>query len=129
MHKLIAQRLVVAWIALLGILFAALAPTLSHAVVPAVAAAAEVQICTANGMIAIAVDGGGPVKGLPAPDHMLKHCPYCIAHGGAPGLPPVQAFVLPVLRQTTSHPSLFYRSAAPLFAWTIANPRAPPALS
>lgn len=129
MHKLIRQRLVVAWIALLGVLFAALAPPLSQAMAPVVAAPGEVQICTAQGMVTITLDDAGPVKRVPVPDPMPKHCPCCVAHGGAPGMPPVQAFVLPVLRQATSLPSLFYRSAAPLFAWTVANPRAPPALA
>lgn len=129
MHKFVTQRLVVAWIALLGVLFAALSPTISHAMGAATPAAAmEVEVCTAQGMVVVALDEA-PDRPAPAPDHMAKHCPYCAVHGGAPALLPAHAFAFPVLARDTSHPPLFYRSATPLFAWSAANPRAPPAMS
>lgn len=129
MYKLVAQRLVVAWIALSGILFAALSPAISHAMSARVAATETVQVCTAQGMVTVTFDKADAGKPAPAPDHLAKHCSYCATHGGAPVLPPGQAFVFPLLPRDTSHPPLFYQSATPLFAWAPGYPRAPPVLS
>jgi hypothetical protein len=129
MVKLVAQRLVVTWIALSAILFAALSPTISHALSEAVAATETVQVCTAQGMVTVTVDKADAGKPAPAPDHLAKHCTYCATHGGAPALLPGQAFVVPLLSRDTSHPPLFYQSATPLFAWAPGYPRAPPSLS
>jgi hypothetical protein len=95
MVKLVAQRLVVTWIALSAILFAALSPTISHALSAAVAATETVQVCTAQGMVTVTVDKADAGKPAPAPDHLAKHCTYCATHGGAPALLPGQAFVVP----------------------------------
>jgi hypothetical protein len=128
MHKLVKQQTAWIWIALLGVLFSALAPAMSHAM--AANAIEEVQMCTMDGVVTVMVDQGQSGKSTtPAPDHMFKHCPYCAAHGGAASLPPAVEFVFPVILQATAYPSLFYQSATPLFSWTAANPRAPPAIA
>lgn len=129
MHKLVKQQVTWIWIVLLGVLFSALAPTISHAMAAAaVQATEEVQVCTMEGMITIVVDKAQSGKpAAPTPDHVFKHCPYCVVHGGSVSLPPAPAFVFPVSPPATVYPPLFYRSAAPLFAWTAANPRGPPA--
>jgi len=131
MHTFVKRQVAWIWIALLGVLFSALAPTISHAMAAsqtALQASQTVQVCTAEGVVSLAVDRAQPGKpAVPAPDHIFKHCPCCAAHGGAPALPSAPRFLFPLIRQATAYPALFYRSAAPLFAWRAANPRAPPA--
>lgn len=130
MHILFKQRLAVAWFAMLSVLFGALAPTVSHAMPAAQALTEEVQVCTMAGMVTVVLSQAPSEKSsVPAQDHMFKHCAYCSAHGGATPAPPVAAFVLPVIPQSKLYPPLFYRSATPLFAWTVALSRAPPSIA
>lgn len=130
MHLHFKQRLAVTWLAMLSILFGALAPTVSLAMAAAQPLTEEVQVCTMAGMVTVVLSKAQSEKSpVPAQDHMLKHCAYCSAHGGATPAPPVAAFVLPVILQSTLYPSLFYGSATPLFAWTVALSRAPPSIA
>lgn len=130
MHILSKQRLAVAWFAMLSILFGALAPTVSHAMATVQPLTEEVQVCTMGGMVTIVLSKAQSEKSpAPVQDHMFKHCAYCSVHGGAVPAPPVAAFVLPVIPQSTLYPPLFYRSAAPLFAWTVSLSRAPPSIA
>lgn len=130
MHFHFKQRLAGAWLAMLSILFGALAPTVSHAMAAAQPLTEEVQVCTMAGMVTVVLSKAQSEKSpVPTQDHMFKHCAYCLVHGGAMPAPPVAAFVLPVIPQSKLYPSLFYRSAAPLFAWTVALSRAPPSIA
>lgn len=126
MHKLVRQQLIHAWIALLGVLFSALAPTLSHAMAGGEGQGDQVQICTMDGMKLVSVSAASSDKSVPI-DHVFTHCPYCATHGGAalPTTPVVHASFAPA----ASHPPLFYQSATPLFSWTAAAPRGPPRLA
>ena len=85
------------------------------------------EVCTANGaqvvLASSADDGSGPAKSSVA---QLDHCPWC-AHMGA-GLPPAEVRIPRVFVGATTHPALFYRAPARLFAWASAQPRAPPVL-
>ena len=110
------------WIALFAILFGALAPTLSHAFVPAAAQAVEFPICSDH-----AVEVKKP--GLPELGaDPLKHCPYCVDQHHAPGLLP-KAFSPLFAVGGQLLPSLFYAAPAPLFQWAAPQSRAPPRLS
>jgi hypothetical protein len=110
------------WIALFAILFGALAPTLSHAFVPAAGQAVEFPICSAH-----AVEVKTP--GLPELGaDPLKHCPYCVDQHHAPGLLP-QAFSPLFAIGGAVLPSLFYAAPTPLFQWAAPQSRAPPRLS
>lgn len=130
MPKLLKQRVVIVWIAMLSVLFGAVAPTVARAMAASVPATEEMQVCTTDGMVTIVVDKAqSGESSTPAPDHMFKHCPYCAAHGGAIDLPPALQLAFAVILQSNTHPPLFYQSATPLFAWTAANPRAPPFLA
>jgi hypothetical protein len=125
MHKLVKQHVMYVWIAMLGVLFSALAPTISHAMVSAAQADEEVQVCTMEGMKTIVLakaPSGKPVS----PDHILKHCPYCATHGNMSSLLPTAQFVFALPALSSSHPPLFHQSATPLFAWTAVKPRGPP---
>jgi hypothetical protein len=134
MHKLVKQHVVWIWIALLGVLFSALAPTISHAMAAA-DPDQEVQVCTMEGMKTFIVDHvpsgqTDPRKFDPHKfDHLLAHCPYCALHGGPAAVPPPAQFVFAVLDIAAAYPPLFYQSATPLFAWRTASPRGPPSLT
>lgn len=113
-----------AWIAVLAILFGALAPTLSHAFVPAGGQVVDFPICSAAGH---KVDVKLP--GVPeAAVDPFKHCPYCIDLHHAPGMLP-QASAAFVAIGGHILPPLFYAAPRPLFHWTAPQSRAPPLFS
>jgi hypothetical protein len=64
-----------------------------------------------------------------SPAMHFEHCPFCFTHAGSFGLPFVATIVIPTVTATTLAPVLFYRAPRPLFAWSVAQPRAPPYLS
>ena len=127
------------WIACLAILMSALAPTISHALAAHKRAAgwAEADICTvAPGHAATHVMPMHPAdaanksankSGMGQQDMDMTDCPYCVPHGGAAGLPHPVIASIPLLPVPFAHPALFYQSPAPLFIWSTAQSRAPPA--
>jgi hypothetical protein len=59
----------------------------------------------------------------------MEHCAFCSTHAGSVGLPPTGPVLpLPVAMGTAIFPALYYQSPAPLFSWSTAQSRAPPAL-
>ena len=112
------------WIALLAILFGALAPTLSHAFVPAAAQPVEFPICSAAGHAAPDVKNGGIDLGVDP----FKHCPFCADQHHAPGLLPTSSAGLLVIGSPVL-PSLFYQAPEPLFHWAATRSRGPPRVS
>ena len=122
MISLTKRRVLHLWIALLAVLFAALAPTISRAL----AANLQydiVEVCTAGGYKAVKISKDGSA---PSPKSRMDHCAYCANHAGShalPGMPPVS---IPRLAGRDFYPSLFYLAPRPLHAWSAANPRAPP---
>jgi hypothetical protein len=118
------------WIACLAILFNTFAPIASHASTSGTGARlnVEMEVCTALGM---------EMKSVPmAPDHdrlhkSMKHCGYCVVHAAGHGLPPpptATAMFAPLAGRDI-YPPLYYHSPRPLFPWSLAQPRAPPALA
>ncbi|HWT71228.1 MAG TPA: DUF2946 domain-containing protein [Oxalicibacterium sp.] len=124
------MRCITAWIASFAILLAALAPSISHAV----AAAKNMpngwtEICTVAGAKLVKLDDA-PSK--PAPTHKMshfEHCPFCLSHAVSLGMPPDATIAIPSLEGTHILPPLFYHAPRPLFAWSTAQPRAPPFLA
>jgi len=125
MHRIARHLTAYAWIATLAILFNALAPVVSHA--RAQGGPAQVEICTAMGVAMVSMTDAGD---QPDPGHLLKnmsHCAYCATHAASFGLPP---HAMPLFAVQGGHdvfPPLFYASPAPLFTWSRAHARAPPA--
>lgn len=120
------------WIACLAILMAALAPAISHAVAAAKGAPNDwMEICTITGSKMVMVDAEPAPQAPASSEHSVhfEHCPFCLSHAGNLGLLPAIDFVLPLVSGDHVLPSLFYQSSRPLFAWAVAQPRAPPALS
>jgi hypothetical protein len=138
MHTLTRHRLLrarIAWIACLAILFNAFAPLVSHAMAAAPAPAAmSMEICTALGMttmpLALPADGqDGPDGSASGALHKaMNHCGYCISHAAAHGLPPPPpAIAFAAAAGRDVYPPLYYHSPRPLFPWSLAQSRAPPA--
>jgi hypothetical protein len=126
MFKLARQRVLHVWIALLAILFSAMAPALSQAMAAPGSAAPSMEICTMDGLKAMPPDAADTTDGPPAA-HFLKHCSFCLSHSTPPALPPPGGFVIAGTSSVEPYPPLFYQAAHALFPWTAANPRAPPA--
>ncbi|WP_295997211.1 DUF2946 domain-containing protein [Rugamonas sp.] len=116
------------WIACFAILLNALVPSISHALDAMQSHSPQIEICTADGIKYIALDGSTPEKSpLDSILHHVEHCPYCVSDAAAPPLPTTYAPALPVTSAMAPMPSLFYLSPAPLFSWSQSHPRAPPA--
>ncbi len=82
----------VAWLAVWLVLFAALAPVLSHALARGTAAPPGLEICTTSGTQIIALPGAATSAepdAAPAPlgEHLLVHCPFCLLHADRLALP------------------------------------------
>lgn len=82
-------RRALAWLAGLALLFAALAPAVSHALAAA-RGPGWTQVCSAH-------DAGGPQPGDDAAARLAAatHCPCCSAELPTPGLPPAEQADLP----------------------------------
>lgn len=127
-----------AWIAIFAMAMSALAPAVSRAMGPDEHGRYLVELCSAAGVEWVELSAeeaafygetgavsseSGPAQSVPS----LDHCPYCSAQFGN-ALPPS-----PDLSQSFAVaggavlPTLFLVAPRPLFAWSPAHPRAPPA--
>lgn len=121
-----------AWLAAFAVLLAAFAPFISHAMPqPKRAAPGWVEVCTHTGPKLLKLnDKQHAAPSTPAEKGVhSNHCSFCFTHTGQTGLPPTAGFVLPIASGKQALPRLADRSPRPLFAWTNAPSRAPPALS
>jgi hypothetical protein len=91
-------RTLSACIAILAMLMAALAPTLSQAL-EAGRGGVWTEVCSATAATGLLPDDaatGDPAH--PAAPHTTGHCPYCSLHANSTGLPPAEpAWSLPVV--------------------------------
>lgn len=116
--------------AILVVLLASLAPSLSHAL-GATQGASWVEICTAQGSKWVdgdSADSGGS-KSAPASAHPLEHCPYCSIHMPALGVPPTPVVVPRDVGPESEFPHAFLAAPRTSHAWVSAQPRAPPLFS
>lgn len=125
------------WIAACAILLAAFAPWVSQALAGSMPRTpggwpAWQVICGAAGLpvagvkaTATAPDG----RSLPTGgDHAGAHCPFCLPHAGALGLPPAPLPALAMLAPVRDGlPALFLQAPAAPHVWRSSLPRAPPA--
>ncbi|MEO7496168.1 MAG: DUF2946 domain-containing protein [Massilia sp.] len=117
-----------AWIACFAMLFAALAPSLSHAM-SASRGDARAEICSVGGMKFVSV-GVDALAGADSSAHdtvHLEHCPFCATHAGSFVLPSPAGLTIALADTRESLPFLFLRAPHPLAIWTVAQSRAPPA--
>lgn len=118
----------IARISILSILLASLLPMIACAVSTDERLVDKVEVCTAQGMVTLAVEKANSSTSDPTPLRTTKRCPYCAVHADGLGLIPTSE-----LNLVTSSQSAFYfrfscQSATPLFPWTASNPRAPPVI-
>src|SRR3954468_7631639 len=103
MFKLAKRRTLHIWIAMLAVLFSALAPSVSRALTPA-SPYGYAEICS--------VDNG---KKSPTPaGHAMEHCPFCVTHGGTFALLPHSVASFAVIGGHDYYPPLFYSAPQPL---------------
>lgn len=124
---------------MLAVLFAALAPSVSHALAashPDNAAFPAMQICSVAGIMSTmsmdgwadsnAVASGAPQQDMDPAKHAFEHCPYCATHAGSFALLPGATVQIALIEGHDLYPPLFYRAPQPLFSWSAGKPRGPP---
>jgi len=124
------QRRLTAWLAVLVLASATLAPTLVQAAVSATYRGLWVQVRSASGMVWIQADGAGADGSssapgcLPASD-MGMQCPWCQRHSPAASPRPAPA---PLLVFAADAVPVGHAMAAPPppSVWSTASARAPP---
>lgn len=125
-HRL--HRRCIALLAVLAVVFGALAPTVARALVAERGQDAIMQVCTGSGMLMLQADAdiGTAGDSGTAPD-LQQHCPWCnVAH--APAAWPTTELTLPLLPCAQEMPVAFYRAGPTPAVWRGALTRAPPAL-
>lgn len=126
----LTRRALTLWIAMLAVLFSALAPAVSHALAAGDSTSSWGEICSVNGARPTSLSAGTPQKPVKdALQHHIEHCPFCATHGASFALLPPVALPFAVIGGHDLFPSLYYHAPAPLFSWAAAQPRGPPAAS
>lgn len=124
------RQRVAAWVALWSLVFGALLPTLSHAVVKAPAdGSGWVEVCSVTGMVWVKATTGNadnPREGDAPNASSMAGCTWCATHAPALGLPPVAAGWLPPADLARWVPPAFLHAPHPLPVWSSAHSRAPP---
>lgn len=117
----------VTWLALVAVLALALMPAVSHALAFARGdTTAWAEVCTTQGLQRVALDApdGAPATTVQQPEH----CPFCKLGSDEVGAPPSAASGLAEpLPPGPLLPSRFGPAPRTPFAWSAAQPRAPPA--
>jgi Protein of unknown function (DUF2946) len=112
--------------AVLALLMAALAPSISHAL-SAGQGDTWTEICTAVGSRWVQADGPSSDPAPASGDvHALEHCPYCSLHANDLAIPAAPAAAAPALAGPDLLPVAFLAAPRTLHAWLSAQPRAPP---
>ena len=126
-----------AWIAIVAMMVSALAPAISRAMGPDESGRYLIDVCSAAGTHQVSLTAEEAAfygeLAIPVGDGeggdatMLDHCPYCSASFNLAMLPPAGAQTVFAVIGSQIAPKLFFVSPRPLFAWSPAHPRAPPA--
>lgn len=113
----------------------AVAPTVSHALVALDPAGPWAELCTSGSGTRLmtwtetqAASTGDTAPVSPSLDS-FAHCPLCCHVPDLAGLPPSDPAVLALPAGATLAPPLLLHAPRPLFAWSAAQPRAPPLLA
>lgn len=129
MLTLAKRKTLYLWIAMLAILFGALAPTVSHALSAGQADDSALMLCTVNGYKMIKLPGSGDDSKAPADAKSMQHCAFCTIHGGADAMPASPAVALALSAGRAIYPPLFYNAPRTQHIWSAAQQRAPPFLA
>jgi hypothetical protein len=120
----VKRRTLQIWIAMLAILFSALAPAVSHALA-ASTPSVLLEMCTIDG----AKTGDGSRQAPSKSMQGMEHCAYCLTHASSPALLPPAMSGFAVIGGHDHYPALFYTAPQPLHTWSTAKPRGPPSRS
>ncbi len=118
------------FVALLAMLMAVLAPTVSKVVAAERAGSHLVEVCTTEGTKWVAVSElgqSGMVTHQQGPASVHEHggdCPYCSLQTSKFFITTAQSFA--TTQVVNLFPRLFYQAPKPLFVWAHARSRAPP---
>ena len=124
-----SSRVLTSWIAVLAILMAALAPSISHAL-SAKNGASLIEVCTALGAKWVQPDGRSTGQAPASGDvHPFEHCPYCSLRANAMAIPAAPVGSALAISSSDLLPTAFLAAPRTLYAWVSAQPRAPPQFS
>lgn len=126
------HRRLTLWLATLALVFAALAPALSHALARATGASEMVEVCTVMGSRWVAVNAdsnAGPADPMGAAASSFDHCPYCHLAGQGMAPPPAPPAQMQPPLGREGLPERFFSAACTAHVWRAAQPRAPPLFS
>jgi hypothetical protein len=116
---------ITAWLALLAVLLATLAPHVSFAL-PVKGSDVWIEVCSHQGTKLVKLDGGETqFPSTPTAKHP-GHCAFCLSHAGPFDLAPATGHQFPVLPPEGLPSPLYHRGPLPLFLWTPSQSRAPP---
>lgn len=117
------------WLTTIAVMLSALAPSISFASRAIQGADIDfASICTATGLKWVNNKSGEILESAPASGDSAVHaerCEACLTHPLAI-LPVSQVTLYTPVISITRLPSLFFLAPRTLFAWSQANPRAPP---
>jgi hypothetical protein len=115
--------------AVLAILMASLAPSISHALGSSGGASA-MEVCTSVGAKWVKPDGSSTDQ-APASNnaHVFEHCPYCSLHTNDLAIPIAAVIAASPSSGSALLPTAFLAAPRTLYAWVSAQPRAPPQFS
>ena len=123
-----AHRQLIGWIAVLAVLLASIAPTLSYALGRGTAVS-WTELCTSQGIKRVQLGTDDPA-GAPAVSLLLEHCPCCANHVPDLAPPPAAALsAVPLPGLTDEAPHAFLWAPRTPWAWISAPARAPPRFS
>jgi len=116
-----------AWLALLAMLWGALAPTLAQAAVASSGSPAWVEVCSTSGVVWVRVDNAADASSTePAPmAATASACAWCLLQGSA-DVPPTRATTALVTPVPGALPGGMFASIVPAAVWSAAQSRAPP---
>lgn len=119
-------RQLITWLAIVILLGSAVAPTISHALIPQMQVTVGLsELCSDHEKeVALALDEAEESQSRHQSLH-FEHCPFCVHHTVGMLLDQEYYFLFPAA-QSALYPLLFFSTLRPLFAWSVANPREPP---
>jgi hypothetical protein len=115
------RRIVLSWIALVAILLASFAPSVTQALSASTGLPWETICSAAN----VGADRHG-TPAAPALPHALEHCPYCALHADLAPPPDPRLAGAGTAVAFQAFPIAFTQPPGANAVWTAAQPRAPP---
>lgn len=122
-------RLLASWIAVLTVLMAALAPSMSTTL-GANSGSTLVEVCTSLGAKWLVRDGSAAEQPeSPGDTQTSNHCPYCPLHASEIAVPASPLILVFGPARSEFSPAFFLTAPRTLYAWLSAQSRAPPSAS